>query len=112
VQFVVNDKTTISIADPFPNPFTGQVNFKIVVSGNASPELLSMQVISLSGKLVGHYDNNYFSPLHLGTNHLAWRGTDRTGNALSNGVYIYKIMLRAGNTLVEKIGKIVLVGTP
>jgi hypothetical protein len=112
VQFVVDDETTVSISNPFPNPFVGEVNFKIIVSGNELPQVFDMQVISVSGKVVGRFGNNDFSPLHIGTNELTWSGTDPHGNFLASGVYIYKMMVRVGDTLVEKIGKVVLVRTP
>jgi hypothetical protein len=112
IEFIVKDETTISITDPFPNPFTNEVNFKIVISGNNLPEAFDMQLISVNGKLIGHYGGNSSSTFHIGTNEFTWDGTDPNGNVLSNGVYIYKMMVSLGGNLVEKIGKLVLVRTP
>ncbi len=112
IQFIVNDESTINITDPFPNPFTNEVNFKVVISGNDLPEVFEMQLLTVNGKLIGQYGNNYFSSFHIGTNEFTWNGTDPNGNDLANGVYIYKIALRFGDSFVEKIGKLVLVRTP
>jgi hypothetical protein len=112
VQFTVNSETSVSITDPYPNPFSDEVYFKIVISGNDSPDAFDLQLINVNGKLVGHY-GNYSSPaFHIGTNELSWNGTDSSGNALPSGIYIYKMMLYIKDRVVERIGKVVFVRNP
>jgi len=112
VQFIVNDETTVTIADPFPNPFNNQVYFKIVISGNELPDAFDLQVVNVNGKLISHFRNYNIPTFRIGTNELIWNGTDMNGNTLSNGVYIYKMKMHVNNKLVEKIGKLILLKAP
>jgi len=67
--------------------------------------------MDVNGKQVGHYGNYSKPNLHIGSNELSWDGKDPSGNPLSGGVYIYKMMLYIKDQVVQKIGKIVLVRT-
>jgi hypothetical protein len=112
VQFTVNNETSVHIGNPYPNPFTTEVYFKIIISGNELPDAFDMQLMNVNGKQVGHYGNYTNPTLHIGTNELQWNGTDSGGNPLPSGVYIYKMMLYIKDRIVEKIGKIALVRNP
>ena len=112
IEFSVNSETTVSISNPYPNPFTNEVYFKIVITGNDIPDAFDMQLINVNGKLVGHYKNYSAPSFHIGTNELSWNGTDPGGNTLPSGVYIYKMMLYIKDRFVEKIGKIALIRNP
>jgi hypothetical protein len=112
IQFTVNSETSVSITNPYPNPFTNEVYFKIIITGNELPDAFDMQLINVNGKLVGHYGNYTNPSFHIGTNELSWNGADSSGNALPSGVYIYKMMLYIKDRVVEKIGKIALVRNP
>ena len=109
IQFTVKSESTLTIADPYPNPFSANLYFKIVIAGNDVPDAFDMQVITANGKLVAHYANYNGLPFHVGTNLLTWDGTDSGGNKLPGGVYIYKMMIYIKDKIVEKIGKVVLV---
>ncbi len=111
VQFTVANETSVTIKDPFPNPFTNDVYFKIVITGNELPDAFDMKLTDVNGKILGHYGNYSDPAFHIGTNELSWNGTDPGGNLLPSGVYIYKMMLYIQDRYVEKIGKLVLVRT-
>ena len=111
VQFTVNNETSVTIMDPYPNPFTNDVYFKIVITGNELPDAFDMKLTDVNGKILGHYGNYSDPAFHIGTNELSWNGTDLGGNALPSGVYIYKMMIYIQDRYVEKIGKLVLVRT-
>ena len=108
IQFTVNSETTVTIKDPYPNPFVNEVYFKIVVTGNQLPDAFDMQIMDVNGRLLGHYGNYDQPAFHIGTNELSWDGTDPSGNPLPNGVYVYKMMLYVEERVVQKIGKLVL----
>ncbi|WP_276365676.1 C25 family cysteine peptidase [Chryseolinea sp. H1M3-3] len=112
IQFTVNSENAIKIADPYPNPFTNELYFKIVISGNELPDAFDWQVINVNGKVVAHYGNYSAPGFHIGTNELSWDGKDQQGNVLSNGVYIYKMMLYTKDRFIEKKGKVVLMRRP
>jgi hypothetical protein len=109
IQFTVKSETSLTIADPYPNPFSRDLYFKIVITGDEVPDAFDMQVITTNGQLVAHYANYSTLPFHVGTNLLTWDGTDPSGNKLPAGVYIYKMMIYIKDKIVEKIGKVVLV---
>jgi hypothetical protein len=109
IQFTVKNETSLTISDPYPNPFSTSLYFKIVITGDNVPDAFDMQVITANGKLVTHYGNYSEVPFHVGTNLLMWDGTDQGGNKLPGGVYIYKMMIYIKDKIVEKIGKVVLV---
>jgi hypothetical protein len=112
IQFTVNSASSLTIADPYPNPFVSDLYFKIVITGDEVPDAFDMQVITVNGKLVAHYANYNQSIFHIGTNLLTWDGTDPSGNKLPGGVYIYKVMVYINDKVIEKIGKVVLVRNP
>jgi hypothetical protein len=112
IQFTVNDETSVTINDPYPNPFTSHVYFKIVIAGNEAPDAFDMRLISVNGKQVAYYADYDHSTLHVGTNLISWDGKDTSGNPLSSGVYVYKMMIYIRENVVEKTGKIVLVRNP
>ncbi len=109
IQFTIKNETSLTISDPYPNPFSTSLFFKIVITGDNVPDAFDMQVITANGKLVTHYANYSDVPFHVGTNLLTWDGTDQGGNKLPGGVYIYKMMIYIKDKIVEKIGKVVLV---
>ena len=112
IQFTVNSETSVSITDPYPNPFTTDTYFKVVIAGNEVPDAFDMRLISVNGKQVAYFADYSNSTLHVGTNVITWDGTDTAGNPLASGVYIYKMMIYIREKVVEKIGKIVLVRNP
>ena len=109
IQFTVKNETSLTISDPYPNPFSTSLYFKIIISGDNVPDAFDMQVITANGKLVTRYANYSGVPFHVGTNLLTWDGTDQSGNRLPGGVYIYKMMIYIQDKIVEKIGKVVIV---
>jgi hypothetical protein len=69
----------------YPNPLPGAGAFTFQVS---VPARVRVRVYTLSGRPVRELDLAQAQP---GFNSLSWDGTDRAGNPLPNGVYIYGI---------------------
>lgn len=109
VAFTVMNETTVTISEPYPNPSSRDVYFKIVITGNNVPEAFDLKIISANGAPVAHFGDYQDPNLHIGINELNWNGTDQHGNRLPGGVYIYKLMLYIQDRLVQKVGKVVLV---
>ena len=112
IQFRVESESTLTITDPYPNPFVTAIYFKVVITGNEVPDAFDMQIISTNGKQVAHYADYSTSAFHIGTNMVSWDGNDSRGNKLPDGVYIYKMMVYLKEKVVQKIGKVVLVQSP
>ncbi|HMG93589.1 MAG TPA: C25 family cysteine peptidase [Chryseolinea sp.] len=108
VTFNVLNETTVTIADPYPNPFSQEVYFRIVLSGNAIPETMGIQLFNVNGQIQSEFTESDLEALHIGTNEIVWKGTDRMGNTLPGGVYIYEIKLLINGQQTRKLGKLVL----
>ena len=109
ISFIVKNETTVTVSDPYPNPFSAAVYFKIVISGDVLPDQIDLQMVHVNGQLVNDFTSQDLPPFHIGTNELVWNGTDLNGNVLPNGVYVYKLNLIINGEQVKKIGKLVLV---
>lgn len=109
VTFNVLSETTVTVSDPYPNPFNQQVYFKITLSGSSLPEQLSVQFVNVNGQSQSQFDQSDFEPLHIGTNEITWRGTDLNGNLLPGGVYVYELRLVVNGQQTRKLGKMVIV---
>jgi hypothetical protein len=107
IDFVVKGETTVAVEDPYPNPFTEQVVFNIIISGGVVPDAFDLQIINVNGELEDSFTLESFAALHIGTNDVIWNGSSRRGNNLPNGVYVYRINLNVGDKHVQKIGKLV-----
>jgi hypothetical protein len=108
VTFRVKAETTLVVSDAYPNPTSGDVYFKVVISGSALPDALAFEVLSVNGQVRDRLTTAHFPALHIGSNELVWNGTSANGNALPNGIYIYKLTVGAGDKRVQRIGKIAL----
>jgi hypothetical protein len=111
IKFMVESESALKISDPYPNPVSDRVYFKVVISGDVVPSSFDLQILSVNGKEVTYFGKENFTGLHTGTNELVWNGMDTRGNALPNGIYIYKIVSSLNGKPVEKIGKLVLLKT-
>ncbi len=69
----------------FPNPFNSETN----ISYNIKPSRKSKIIIyNIKGDIVKEFNN---LPFEGNYGEIVWDGTDTNGNAVSNGVYFYKI---------------------
>ena len=109
VTFNVLNETTVTISDPYPNPFNHEVYFRIALSGGSLPEQLNVQFINVNGQSQSQFTESDFDALHIGTNEIIWNGSDRNGNLLPGGVYVYEIKLIIDGQQTRKLGKLVIV---
>lgn len=79
----------------FPNPATDIVTFKFNLPAAAD---VSIKIFDVGGRLVRELSASGSA----GTNNLTWDTTDKNGQKVGSGVYIYKLE-SGGNTLVEKL---------
>ncbi len=109
INFLVEDETTISISEPYPNPFSEAAFVAITISGSTLPDQFDFQVVDVNGQMESHFGDQDFPTFHIGTNVLRWKGNNINGNPLPNGVYIYKLSILLAGEQITKIGKLVLV---
>ncbi|MDT8393395.1 MAG: M14 family zinc carboxypeptidase [Bacteroidales bacterium] len=92
-----NERDQLSM-EPWPNPFSGQINFQISLE---KPENILLEIYSLQG---GKVNTVIRSELPSGTHQYSWDGCSASGKKAAEGMYLY--MLRAGNRIQS--GKIIL----
>ena len=101
-SFEVVNEHLISNVLNYPNPFTSSTQFIFTLTGSEVPERLSIQIMTISGKIVREISREELGELFIGRNRtdFTWDGTDQFGNRLANGVYLYRVnAYREGETL-------------
>lgn len=103
IDFKVENKSTITHFLPYPNPGTTNIRFVFTLTGSKPPEQLLIRIMTISGKVVREINQDEFGPIKIGQNisQFAWDGTDRYGDRLANGVYLYQVFTRIGGTEIE-----------
>jgi hypothetical protein len=94
--FQVINQSSISNFFPYPNPFTTQTRFVFTLTGSEVPDEISIQIYTISGRLVREITQSEIGPLRIGHNvsSFAWDGTDQFGDRLGNGVYFYRVLVK------------------
>ena len=95
-----NEEDVVSVPQEFalyqnyPNPFNPETNIMFDI-----PEVsnVNITVFNVLGKEVNSID---FKSMRPGQHNISWKGTDRTGKAVSSGVYFYTI--QAGDFVATK----------
>ncbi|HEX7401559.1 MAG TPA: type IX secretion system sortase PorU, partial [candidate division Zixibacteria bacterium] len=93
----------------YPNPFSQETNFYYQLSSDA--EKVEVKIFTLAGRLIRQIP---FASAQAGINYsTVWDGRDQEGDAVANGVYIYKITaegtLNGKREKTEVLGKAVVV---
>lgn len=104
VDFDVINKPMISNVLNYPNPFTTQTRFVFTLTGSRIPEYFKIQIMTVSGKIVKEIHKEELGQLHVGHNmtDYAWDGRDQFGDALANGLYLYRVVTRLDNNPIER----------
>ena len=90
----------------YPNPFSDKTTFSFIISHAAEIEL---QIFTLNGRKLCEWTDFAEAGYNY---HLSWDGHDASGEAIANGVYLYRISAQSvsGNSgrKTEKVGKMIL----
>lgn len=95
ISFEVISEKSISRLVPYPNPFSDATRFAYFLTG-AEPEAFKLQIMTVDGTIVREIDKLEFGQMKIG-NHLSdfvWDGTDKFGDKLANGIYLYRVYTR------------------
>lgn len=85
----------------YPNPFAGETDFTFVLTQPA--DVVQIKIFTVNGRLIRtieQWDGR------AGHNQVRWDGRDADGDALANGIYLYKVIARQGNRQVEVLQKL------
>jgi flagellar hook assembly protein FlgD len=104
IQFEIINKQTVTEVLNYPNPFSTSTRFVFTLTGNQIPDIFTIQIMTITGKVVKEITKNDLGNLHIGRNitEYAWDGKDEFGDKLANGVYLYKVFTRHNGQAVEK----------
>jgi hypothetical protein len=94
VSFRVINTPMISNVFNYPNPFTTSTAFVFTITGSEIPQMLRIEIMTITGKIVREINEWELGPIHIGTNITTykWNGTDQYGNKVGNGVYLYRVI--------------------
>ncbi|HQU71990.1 MAG TPA: type IX secretion system sortase PorU, partial [Calditrichia bacterium] len=90
----------------FPNPFTEETQFTFQFQSPNGLGDVRVKIYTVTGRLIEELEGFVARP---GFNKIPWDGTDRNGDKLANGVYLYKIIVDDGENRIEKIDKLAIV---
>ncbi|RYY89663.1 MAG: hypothetical protein EOO15_05620 [Chitinophagaceae bacterium] len=104
IAFQVINKAMISNMLNYPNPFTTSTAFVFTITGAEVPQNIRIQILTVTGKVVREITKEELGPLHVGNNitEFKWDGTDQYGQALGNGVYLYRVITNHNGQSLEK----------
>jgi hypothetical protein len=104
IQFEVITKQTITEVLNYPNPFSTSTRFVFTLTGSEVPDIFTIQIMTITGKVVREINRNELGNVHIGRNitDYAWDGKDEYGDKLGNGVYLYRVITRSNGQVIEK----------
>jgi len=104
VRFYVSSEAGVDEVYPYPSPTTGPMDFTFRVTGAEAPREAQVKIYTVAGRLIREMDIDP-SQLRIGFNRAEWDGRDQDGDALANGVYFYKLIVRQGEESTEYVGR-------
>ena len=105
IRFEVIHESKISKMLNFPNPFSTSTRFVFTLTGSEVPDEISIQILTVTGKVVREIDEMELGPIHIGRNitEFAWDGKDEFGNQLANGVYLYRVITKLNGENIDNL---------
>lgn len=94
LKVIESSKFTLSQVLNYPNPFHKQTSFWFQHNRAGSRLNISIQVFTISGKLIKTLTNAIFSTGNR-SDEVKWDGRDEFGDPVGRGVYIYKLRVQA-----------------
>lgn len=103
IEFEVMSKPSITHVLNYPNPFTTSTRFVFTLTGAEVPEVFTIQIMTISGKVVREITRSELGAIHIGRNitDYAWDGRDNFGDRLANGVYLYRVITKLNGENIE-----------
>lgn len=104
ITFEVINKATITNVINYPNPFTTSTQFVFTLTGSEVPQVFTIQIMTISGKVIREISREELGDIRIGRNitTYAWDGTDQFGDRLANGVYLYRVITRLNGNAIEQ----------
>ena len=96
ISFEVLMESSITQLINYPNPFSTSTRFVFTLTGSEIPDNVFIQIMTITGKVVKEITQDELGLINIGRNvtEYEWDGTDKYGDKLANGVYLYKVQVR------------------
>ncbi|MBK8924800.1 MAG: hypothetical protein IPM74_02575 [Crocinitomicaceae bacterium] len=103
IEFEIDHHSSITNLMNYPNPFSTQTHFVFTLTGSVIPEEFTIQIMTVTGKVVREITVDELGPIHIGRNitEYTWDGTDEYGDVLANGVYLYRVIVKIDGQTVD-----------
>jgi hypothetical protein len=103
INFEVINKPSVTNVLNYPNPFSTSTQFVFTLTGNEVPQVFTIQIMTITGKVVREINRDELGDLHIGRNitSYAWDGRDMFGDQLANGVYLYRVITRLDGEAID-----------
>jgi flagellar hook assembly protein FlgD len=88
----------------YPNPVSTSTKFVFTLTGAELPDELTIQIMTITGKMVRVISLDELGSIHIGRNitDYSWDGKDMFGDQLANGVYLYRVITKINGRSFEK----------
>lgn len=105
IEFEVINQSMVTHVMNYPNPFSTSTQFVFTLTGSRVPEVFTIQIMTISGKVVREITRAELGAIHIGRNitDYTWDGTDEYGDRLANGVYLYRVNTKIEGDKVDKM---------
>jgi len=104
--FQVSSEAQLLYVYNYPNPTSGETNFTFKLT--QIPDEITIKIFTIAGRLIKEIDKNS-SELKFDFNKIYWDGRDEDGDPIGNGVYLYKVIMQAGDISQNVTQKLAIV---
>ena len=104
--FLVSNEARLLNVYNYPNPSRGETHFTFKLT--QVPEEIRIKIFTIAGRLVREIKLTS-AELKYDFNKIYWNGRDEDGDVLANGVYLYKVIMKAGDKSEEVTQKLAIV---
>lgn len=104
INFEVINESTVTNVFPYPNPFSTKTQFVFTLTGREIPDEMKIQIMTVTGKVVREITQDELGPIVIGNNRTqyAWDGKDEYGDLLANGLYLYRVIMKANGKSIDQ----------
>jgi hypothetical protein len=104
--FLISSEAKLLNVYNYPNPSRGETHFTFKLT--QLPEEIRIKIFTIAGRLVREIKLTD-SALKYDFNKIYWDGRDEDGDLLANGVYLYKVIMKAGDKSEEVTQKLAII---
>jgi len=103
ISFEIDNHPAVTNVVNYPNPFSTSTRFVFTLTGSEIPEIFTIQIMTISGKVVREIKKEELGNIRIGKNisEFAWDAKDEYGDRLANGVYLYRVIVRLNGQKID-----------